>query len=81
MFCLLAIVGTVLLKTDRPLAAIGRAAAALRNRITRGRRPPLTRISMQRIVPPALAELEAEAPVLPPGDGGVGVQVGLAQDG
>ena len=27
MFCLLAIVGTVLLKTDRPLAAIGRAAA------------------------------------------------------
>jgi uncharacterized protein (TIRG00374 family) len=42
MFCLLAIVGTVLLRTDRPLAAIGRAAAALRNRITRGRRPPLT---------------------------------------
>ena len=30
MFCLLAIVGTVLLKTDRPLAAIGRAAQALR---------------------------------------------------
>ena len=42
MFCLLAIVGTVLLKTDRPLAAVGRAAQALRNRITRGRRPPLT---------------------------------------
>src|SRR6202046_4545055 len=40
MFCLLAIVGTVLLKTDRPLAAIGRAARAGRNRITRGRRPP-----------------------------------------
>ena len=42
MFCLLAIVGAVLLKTDRPLAAVGRAAQALRNRITRGRRPPLT---------------------------------------
>ena len=42
MFCLLAIVGTVLLKTDRPLATVGRAAQALRNRITRGRRPPLT---------------------------------------
>jgi uncharacterized protein (TIRG00374 family) len=42
MFCLLAIVGAVLLKTDRPLAAVGRAAQALRNRFTRGRRPPLT---------------------------------------
>jgi uncharacterized protein (TIRG00374 family) len=42
MFGLLAIVGTVLLKTDRPLAAVGRAAQALRNRMTRGRRPPLT---------------------------------------
>jgi len=42
---------------------------------------PLARISMQRIVPLRLAELEAEAPVLPPGDGGVGGQVGLAQDG
>jgi hypothetical protein len=42
MFCLLAVVGVVLLKTDRPLAAAGRAAQALRNRITRGRRPPLT---------------------------------------
>ena len=41
----------------------------------------LARISMQRIVPLRLAELEAEAPVLPPGDGGVGGQVGLAQDG
>jgi len=42
----------------------------------------LTPISMQRIVPLLrLAELEAEAPVLPPGDGGVGAQVGLAQDG
>jgi len=42
MFCLLAVVGAVLLKTDRPLAAVGRAAQALRNQITRGRRPPLT---------------------------------------
>jgi uncharacterized protein (TIRG00374 family) len=42
MFCLLAIVGAILLNTDRPLAVAGRAAQALRNRITRGRRPPLT---------------------------------------
>ena len=42
----------------------------------------LAPISMQRIVPPLrLAEPEAEASVLPPGDGGVGAQVGLAQDG
>jgi hypothetical protein len=40
----------------------------------------LTRISMQRICPSGLAELEAQAAVLPPGDGGVGAQVGLAQD-
>jgi uncharacterized protein (TIRG00374 family) len=42
MFSLLAIVGALLLRTDRPLAAVGRAVQALRNRITRGRRPPLT---------------------------------------
>jgi uncharacterized protein (TIRG00374 family) len=42
MFCLLAIVGGVLLKTDRPLADVGRFAQAVRNRVTRGRRPPLT---------------------------------------
>jgi uncharacterized protein (TIRG00374 family) len=42
MFCVLAIVGVILLKTDRPLATVGRAAQALRNRVTHGRRPPLT---------------------------------------
>jgi uncharacterized protein (TIRG00374 family) len=41
-FCLVAIFGAMLLRTDRPLAAAGRAAEGLRNRITRGRRPPLT---------------------------------------
>jgi hypothetical protein len=42
----------------------------------------LTRISTQRIWPPGLlAELEAQAAVLPPGDGGLGAQLGLAQDG
>ena len=41
-FLLFAIFGTVLLRTNRPLAAIGRAAQGLRNRIIRGRRPPLT---------------------------------------
>ena len=41
----------------------------------------LARISTQRIHPSGLAELEAQAAVLPPGDGGVGAQVSLAQDG
>ena len=41
-FCLVAIFGAILLRTDRPLAAAGRAAESLRNWITRGRRPPLT---------------------------------------
>jgi uncharacterized protein (TIRG00374 family) len=41
-FCLVAIFGAIVLRTDRPLAAAGRAAERLRNRITRGRRPPLT---------------------------------------
>src|SRR5258708_16609532 len=41
-FCLVAIFGAIILRTDRPLAAAGRAAEGLRNRITRGRRPPLT---------------------------------------
>lgn len=41
-FCLVAIFGAILLRTDRPLAAAGRAAESLANRITRGRRPPLT---------------------------------------
>lgn len=41
-FCLVAIAGAVLLNTDRPLAAVGRVAQALRNGITRGSRPPLT---------------------------------------
>ena len=41
---------------------------------------PLAWISTQRIRPWGLAELEAQAAVLPPGDGGVGAQVGLAQD-
>ena len=41
-FALYAIFGVILLRTERPLAAAGRAAQALRNRITRGRRPPLT---------------------------------------
>ncbi len=41
-FCLVAIFGAIILHTDRPLAAAGRAAQNLRNWITRGRRPPLT---------------------------------------
>ena len=41
-FGLFAIFGTVMLLTDRPLARIGRAAQAIRNRVTRGRRRPVT---------------------------------------
>jgi uncharacterized protein (TIRG00374 family) len=41
-FALFAIFGVVLLRADWPLEALGRAAQGLRNRITRGRRPPLT---------------------------------------
>jgi hypothetical protein len=48
MFCLLAIAGTVLLKTGRPLAALGRAVQALRDRLTRGRRPPRPALTTRR---------------------------------
>ena len=41
-FALFAVFGSVLLLTDRPLALIGRAAQRIRNRVTRGRRPPMT---------------------------------------
>jgi uncharacterized protein (TIRG00374 family) len=41
-FVLYAIFGVIVLRTDWPLATAGRAAQRLRNRITRGRRPPLT---------------------------------------
>ena len=37
-----AIFGVIILRTDWPLAAAGRAAQRLRNRVTRGRRPPMT---------------------------------------
>ena len=41
-FALFAIFGVILLRTERPLAAIGRTAQSLRNWVTRGRRPPMT---------------------------------------
>jgi uncharacterized protein (TIRG00374 family) len=41
-FVLYAIFGVILLRADWPLATLGRAAQNVRNRITRGRRPPLT---------------------------------------
>jgi uncharacterized protein (TIRG00374 family) len=37
-----AIFGVIILRTDWPLAAAGRAAQRLRNWVTRGRRPPVT---------------------------------------
>jgi uncharacterized protein (TIRG00374 family) len=41
-FVLFTIFGVILLRTERPLAAAGRAVQSLRNRVTRGRRPALT---------------------------------------
>jgi len=41
-FALLAVFGSVLLLTNRPLALAGRAAQWARNRVTRGRRAPMT---------------------------------------
>ncbi len=41
----------------------------------------LARISTQRLRPSCSGEFEVEAAVVPPGDGGVRGQVGLAQDG
>jgi uncharacterized protein (TIRG00374 family) len=41
-FVLFAIFGVVLLRADWPLAAVGRTVQGLRNRLARGRRPPLT---------------------------------------
>jgi hypothetical protein len=38
-FVLYAVCGAILLRTDRPLALLGRAAQNLWNRVTRGRRP------------------------------------------
>ena len=41
-FVLYAIFGVIVLRTERPLAALGRAAQRVWNRLTRGRRPPVT---------------------------------------
>src|SRR5271165_2332419 len=41
-FVLYAIFGVIVLRTDWPLATLGRAAQGLRTRVTRGHRPPVT---------------------------------------
>jgi uncharacterized protein (TIRG00374 family) len=41
-FVLYAVFGAILLRADRPLALLGRAAQNLWNRVTRGHRPPVT---------------------------------------
>jgi uncharacterized protein (TIRG00374 family) len=41
-FVLCAICGVILLRTERPLAMLGRAAQSVWNRVTRGHRPPVT---------------------------------------
>jgi uncharacterized protein (TIRG00374 family) len=46
-FGLFAICGFILLRADWPLAVLGRAAQRVRNRVTRGRRPPVTGLDEQ----------------------------------
>jgi uncharacterized protein (TIRG00374 family) len=46
-FVLYAIFGVIVLRTERPLAALGRAAQSVWNRVTRGHRPPLTGLDQQ----------------------------------
>jgi uncharacterized protein (TIRG00374 family) len=58
-FVLFAVCGVILLRTERPLAALGRAAQAAWNRITRGRRPPLSGLDTR-----LLAERDAIRDVL-----------------
>jgi uncharacterized protein (TIRG00374 family) len=41
-FAAFAVFGVIIMRTDWPLAAAGRAAQRLRNWVTRGRRPPVT---------------------------------------
>ncbi|HET6191417.1 MAG TPA: lysylphosphatidylglycerol synthase transmembrane domain-containing protein, partial [Trebonia sp.] len=41
-FAAFAVFSVIILRADWPLAATGRAAQRLRNRVTRGRRPPVT---------------------------------------
>ena len=41
-FALYAVFGVIVLRTDWPLATLGRAAQGLWNRVTRGHRPPVT---------------------------------------
>jgi uncharacterized protein (TIRG00374 family) len=58
-FVLYAIGGVVVLRADWPLAMVGRVAQRLRNRLTRGRRPPLTGLETR-----LLAERDAIREVL-----------------
>jgi uncharacterized protein (TIRG00374 family) len=58
-FVLYAIGGVVVLRADWPLATVGRVAQRLRNRLTRGRRPPLTGLDTR-----LLAERDAIRTVL-----------------
>jgi uncharacterized protein (TIRG00374 family) len=58
-FVLYAIFGAIVLRTDWPLATLGRLAQRLRNWVTRGRRPPVTGLD-QRL----LAERNAIRAVL-----------------
>src|SRR5215469_7096897 len=46
-FAAFAVFGEIILRADWPLATAGRAAQWLRNRLTRGRRPPVTGLDRQ----------------------------------
>ncbi len=71
-FALYAIFGVIVLRTERPLATLGRVAQNLRNRITRGRRPPLTGLDQRLLserdtIRAVLGRKWAEAAVLTAG--------------
>ena len=68
--------------TGRSFAAAAGCQASKVSQIEKGVRPASVSADFHAANRASwLAELEAEAAVLPPGDGGVGAQVGLAQDG
>ena len=58
-FALYAVFGVILLRTERPLAVLGRTAQGTWNRLTRGRRPPVTGLDRR-----LLAERDAIRAVL-----------------
>jgi hypothetical protein len=71
-FVLFAVFGVILLRTERPLAALGRGAQNVYNWFTRGRRPPMTGLDTR-----LLAERDTIRTVFGPADERAGWRPGL----